>query len=216
MKNKIKEEKLPVRFLAKYLEFGFGIMPKQELDLLIFSFIIKHNEFKGNNNYQLCKKLKITPTKLKNLLMQYGLKYEQQNMKTALDEILHSMVDNGKIKLDYNGLNNEITFFIENPILRLEFEQAVKVQGHTINTSFNSEIVVIKAGVFLELLFNQFENRQNEIKNLFKKNIKDDAKLEKLVTKNLPISVITNRLLKDGLNLLSVTSSTVSLLTGGK
>lgn len=202
-------------FLSNYLRNGFGVLPKREIDILVLHLMMKYGLIEGKNNYEKCKYLKITPTKLKNLIIEVGLKYEKSNIKDTL-LIIAKDIQNKKIILEYHPVEVKLSFCLENPVLQFELEQAVKQKGRSLEKpNLNEEIIKIDAGIFIELMFDAFPNKKKPIVDIFRKQIKDKNKIDSLAKRSLPISTQIKNFAKDGINMLSVASSITSII-GGK
>jgi hypothetical protein len=167
-------------------------MPKRDLDCLILNLMTQNTIINGNNR-DMSNVLGINETKLKSYLVDGRYKYnsdeKEQNIQTIID-----WIKEGKIKPDYkNGL---FSFVLEDPVLRLDFSQALKDIGSFEDASFNRELVKVQDYAFFAFLM---KNRNTETKKGLFKEIADKTalplkELEKNINENTPLLEKTKNL----------------------
>ena len=169
-------------FLARFLAYGFGSMPKKDMEILIFHLLYhKSVFFNGKSNYEIANLLKITENKVKSLKTEACLKYQQIEHHEALKAIAQLFFEYQTTKPIVEG--DFIQFVLEDPILRREFEHAAKELGYFVDFSFNREIINVKATVFLAIFVNNFKDVENKFVNAVKDVAKDDKEYGKTLSK---------------------------------
>src|ERR1700761_1131728 len=74
-----KDDKLAATFgkafIAGYAASAFGVMPKTEIDLLVFTLLVEGGVIDPNGSiYRMARALNVTPSKAKTLLFQHQLR----------------------------------------------------------------------------------------------------------------------------------------------
>lgn len=172
-------------FLDKFLQNGFGTLPKREIEILIFHLLNKKSSFfHDKSNYAMANILKISETKIKSLKAEANLKYQRLEHKTALREIAEDLFKNNSIH--YELYDDVIQFYLEDPALMREFEFAVKQLGYSTDTSFNREIVKVKNVVFLDIFIKNFDDTESKFLEIAKEKIKHEKDLKRIIDKSIP------------------------------
>ncbi|MBO1926350.1 hypothetical protein J3998_02065 [Thiomicrorhabdus sp. 6S2-11] len=74
-------------FLDKFLVNGFGAMPKRECEIYLLHLLLKDGQFKNEKGqtdfHEMSLDLKMTETKVRNLVYEIELKYQQSFAKTG-------------------------------------------------------------------------------------------------------------------------------------
>ncbi|HOR18515.1 MAG TPA: hypothetical protein PLE10_01625 [Brevefilum sp.] len=173
--------------LSRFLSPGFGALPKREIEILIFHLLChKTDAFTGLSNYDISNELKISETKVKSFKIEASLKYQQMDHQEALIEI-------ARLFFEYNELkpaleDDTVIFALEDPVLKREFEHAVKELGYFVDHSFHREIIKVKASVFLEIFIRSFEEAEKKFIQMIMDQHKDDSKFQKQLIKQHTIS----------------------------
>ena len=134
-------------FVDGYLTPAFGARTKSEIDLLVLGCLIKAGALDpGAPVYDLARALNLTPTKVRNLILNWQLRSSGQglDLREALVQAL------GKTRFAKDG--SLLTFGIENPLLREEVEARLKRRGIFADASFSREIVRLPVDAFAEFL----------------------------------------------------------------
>jgi ribosomal protein S8 len=176
--NKDQKEKFSEIFLDKYFDFGFGVMPKREMDILIFHIINDElNLFKGKSNYEIANILGISEAKVKSLRLDISLKYKTNEITDKPYELAKRIFIEKNIPFDYR---DDIIFIqIEDPVLKRDIESHLKSQGFIIDFSFNREILKITPAGFLTILANNKEEAFNIIVKKLNQNIESTKQIKK-------------------------------------
>lgn len=138
-----------------------GSMSKRDLDCLIFYLFKKHDLIPGKMNRDKAYNLKIDEDKFTNFLKRSDSIYGERDMDASVQKVFEKL-GNGKSGISSNG--NTIEFIEEDPVVRADFAQDMKSAGFYTDTSFNKEIIRVKAVSFL--LYAQAKGRLSEKKIL--------------------------------------------------
>ncbi len=133
-------------------EVGFGSMNKNDFEVFIF------NEYRNNKkktNREMSLALQIPEAKVKRLSYEADLKYGYTDDKYKMD--FAGIVK----KAQY--LDKKVKLVIENIGLRKFIEAQLKEDGKFLDSSFNSEIVVLEYSDFTILLKTLYKDKIKEL-----------------------------------------------------
>lgn len=153
-----------------YLTPAFGARSKSEIDLLIFTALIKAGAIDpGAPVYDLARALNITPARVRNLLLNWQLRDPQwrNDLSAALRDALQ------KTRFSKDG--TLLTFGIESPLLKEEVIARLKAKGVFSDASFSREIVRLPVDAFVEFLDELIDD---ETKRLFMAKLVKDKQLK--------------------------------------
>lgn len=170
-------------FIQTYLDRGFGSMTKNDFEVMIFAELIQ-TSLHGMSDYQISRDLRIHESKVKRLRYEASLKYNilsEEDYRLMFKEIAQNAI----IK------DEKIILSIEDISLRKFINFKLKKNGKFSDTSFNSEIVVIRSKDFAELL-KELYYTQRELKQINDKIDKINESLSKKITFKDVISVFIN------------------------
>ena len=173
----------PNPFIQVYLNRGFGSMTKNDFEVMIFAELIQ-TSLRGMSDYQISCDLRIPESKVKRLRYEASLKYNilsEDDYRLMFKEIAQNAI----IK------DEKIILSIEDISLRKFINFKLKKNGKFSDTSFNSEIVVIRSKDFAELL-KELYYTQRELKQINDKIDKINESLSKKITFKDVISVFIN------------------------
>lgn len=142
------------RFIEKYLEYGFGSTTKREVDVFVLYLLINDGQFSDKGNeldyHEMSLKLKLTETKVRNLVYEVILKYSKEiNFKNELIKLIESN------RFDIISVDT-IRFSIHNPLVKQTFEYEVRKLNGVSDGSFSRHIVSINKDIFKKLLLNLY------------------------------------------------------------
>ncbi len=153
MKASTKPLKTLEDFVKWYCdEVGFGSMNKNDFEVFIF------NEYRNNKkktNREMSLALQIPEAKVKRLSYEADLKYGYTDDKYKMDFA-------GIIK-KAQYLDKKVKLVIENIGLRKFIEAQLKEDGKFLDSSFNSEIVVLEYSDFTILLKTLYKDKIKEL-----------------------------------------------------
>jgi len=154
-------------FLAEYCKNGLGVgFTKRDLDVLIFYLLLKDGRYNMPADvYKVCRDLKLSETKVRNLYQDVQLRYNQYDEKIAKNKFIE-VVKSESVELR----GNKLTFIIRDPLLRQYFEEWVaKVNGFT-DSSFNKNLVTVSKKTFSMILDTIFiESKKCDIADIKEK-----------------------------------------------
>jgi len=142
------------KFIEKYLEYGFGSTTKREIDIFVLYLLINDGQFSNKDNeldyHEMSLKLKLTETKVRNLVYEVILKYSKEiNFKSELIKLIESN------RFDIISVDT-IRFSIHNPLVKQTFEYEVRKLNGVSDGSFSKNIVSINKDIFKKILLNLY------------------------------------------------------------
>lgn len=194
-------------FIEKYLAYGFGSMPKSEIDLLVFHLLTQTNDYKNKSNYELASLFKIPESRIKTLRLNSALKYKEINSKAILGKIVDRLVHSEQFASFEAG---KIEISLEDPIEKRELENFLKKQGHHAEYTLNSELLRIQPIRLFELILDNIDNANAEFNTLVQTHINEQDKVNELVNNALTLKQKFGKLRKQALN-----ADTLRALLGG-
>lgn len=182
---------LITEFFEFYTTPAFGARSKSEIDLKVFELLGKCGWI-DDDYYNVSRKLKITPTRAKNLILNAKLRAESQpNTEKMYNAFLKKIKELG-YRTDSKN-NSIIIFSLPDMLLREYLKFKLRSVGKIWDSSFNSELVRVSVDDFLDIVSDADLKRQ--IKRQDVRNKIKDAIVEHLKTN--PIGM-----LKDVLSIL--------------
>ena len=146
---------------------GFGTLNKSELDLILFSAILKYSDQKLNSDFELSKYLQITQQRVRNLKEKASVKY----LSFSREEAINTFVD----KVQYSKVND---IFFDIPIydirVKNELEAILEENNILLHTQLNEKIFRIRIDDFLEfcIIIESESNPDTSVKEVEKNIIK--------------------------------------------
>lgn len=184
--NNKESKEILTTFLNLYLQNGFQSLSKKDIDLLLFYLMDEYAIFKGKDNYEKAKQLKITPTKLKSLQLESHMRWSDKTSKEILKSLFERVLKKENIKSllqEQKDLvsKDEIPIVVENPIEKLELEKLLKDKHSIIKHERNSEVIKVNLQTFVSLAIYLEEDQEKLLNQL---SVFDDVeKLKRLLTK---------------------------------
>jgi hypothetical protein len=211
MINNINKSVFSDRFLSEFLDKGFGVLSKKEIDLLVFHLLSELSDLENESNYELALKLKISPTKLKNLRFERRLRYSQLNEEQIKNTFIESLK---KSAIKVNKTSKWILLSIEDTFIREAIKAKLKELYQLSDSSFNSELITLDLEAFsilMEYYYKDVEGiNSEEIVNYLKNKIENED--TKITAKHLFKVFIESAAQKAGEETIG---KTLSFLTGG-
>jgi len=154
------------KFLTKFLENGFESLPKREIEIYIMNLLLEDDQFINESGdidfHEISLILKLSETKVRNLIYEVELKYRNNN--NFLEQLIE-LIEKQKYEVD----GDKIKFSIQSSLLKQYFEYEIRKLPNSISDgSFSKNIVTISKETFEKLL-----------KSLYK----DDEKINKFIDK---------------------------------
>lgn len=147
-------------FLANYMKFGLGSMPKSDIDALVMYLLDEYGyasdaPLKNLSNQKVSEKLKTPISKIKKLRYDAALKFGSDVEEVAKIKLLTAI---SKATFDSNG--DKICLIIEDVLAKNWLQGQLKNHNHYFDNSFNSEIIKVSALSFLDVLERAFQDNQ--------------------------------------------------------
>jgi hypothetical protein len=140
-------QKFAGAFIEGYLSPAFGARSKSEVDLLVFTCLIKANAIDPTEAvYDIARALNIPPAHVRALLLNWQLRTTK-----AGEDLRQSIVDALK-KTRFSKDGTLLTFGIENPLLKEEVTARLKRKGIFADAAFSRELVKLPVEAFVEFL----------------------------------------------------------------
>lgn len=212
MKQLTEDEKIAFAegFLNRFLAYGFGTLPKREIEILIFHLLYHRSHlFSDLSNYDIANQLKISESRVKSFKAEASLKYQQVEHLVALEEIARLFFEFHKTHPVLEG--DMIQFVLEDPVLKREFEHAVKNLGYFVDYSFNKEIVKVRTEVFLEIFVTNFDSIEEKFIETVKENAENEKEYQKFIAKSRPLNERIEMFLANHTNKISLVSGILSM-----
>lgn len=134
-------------FIESYTKNAFGSFSARETEILIFMLFQKIGLLQQEDSlYKISRLLKISPTKVKNLLLQSKLRdpsFDERRVVTSLIASIKQAI------LDQE--NKNILLSIEDPLVREDVIDKFKGLGHLPDFSRNKEILKVSVDAFAAL-----------------------------------------------------------------
>jgi hypothetical protein len=134
-------------FAEGYLAPAFGARSKSEIDLLVFTALIKSGAIDpAGPVYKLARTFNITPTRVRTLIFNWQLR--DPSLRSDLSADLRTALQRTRFSKDGTFL----TFGIESPLLKEEVIARLKSMGVFADASFARDIVRMPVEAFVEFL----------------------------------------------------------------
>ena len=157
-------------FEKYYLNRGYGMMNKNDFEVLFFYLLQTYGDLGDKSNFALAKELKISEARVKRLAYEADLKYKKESDNELRGRFL-SLLGKAKLQKDKTG----IRFVVEDKYLRSSIYEDLKSDGYFLDYSFNSEIVTIQKDALIKLLEKYYSDEQKEEINKEYKRVKKIA-----------------------------------------
>ena len=176
------------QFLSIFLSNGFGALTKRDTDSLIFFLLQRPIKGADVESYAWAKVLKITPARVSSLQLESHLKFAHllaaDDPQAGVRFVLAGLMD---IQIGVDGEGKQLTsgsvrIQIDNPIARMEIEQAMKELGGVVDYERNRKLLKIDFINFLRLI-NKLtgEDEDEVISRIARGKAKDTGKLASLL-----------------------------------
>jgi hypothetical protein len=173
------------RFFEDYFKYGLGSLSKKEVDILILKLILEDLLDKNNQEldvFKLARDLKISVTKLRNLIKEVQIRFNQVSDDVVKRRIVYIFQTN-RWKLE----GNQIHISIVDPLLRERFLELIYKANSFADYSFNNEILKIDIDVFVLIISNLSGKSLDEIISSLPDLIIKDEKLVTAESSNVVI-----------------------------
>jgi hypothetical protein len=163
-------EEFSREFSKIYFAQALGSLPKNEIDLLVFTLLINLKVLSPDSSvFSIARALNITPTKARGLFFQYQLRH----LDPAQTE---KMIAGALAKAQFSVDEKRISFGIESPLIRAVIDNKLKEHGIFADISLSGEILrvpLVQFDQFIGLVMGQEKSKELE------KALKADGYLKK-------------------------------------
>lgn len=129
-------------FADAYFGQAFGVLPKAEIDFLVFRLLIEARVIDAAGSiFAIARALNITPTKARSLLFQYQLRYLDE---LATDRAVVASLESAKFSVD----ERRLSFGIESPLARATIDDRLKSTGVYADISLSGDILRVPLDQF--------------------------------------------------------------------
>lgn len=170
------------QFLEKYLSLGFGVLPKSEIDTLVFSLITDLGYIDSSmKENEIANELHITETKLSALRLAANARAKKpQSVEESIAE-LKTRISNGSIKIYLQKDNKNVLLSVPYPHIKKNLANAAEdITGYPADNYLNSRKVEMPISVFCAVLYKNDEAARNEFIKAAKRDVKFAAKIDEI------------------------------------
>ena len=147
-------------FMEVYMEKGFGVMNKTEIETLMYHVLKKHGLLTGKC-FEDSFKLQIPEAKARKLIYESHVKYAGRN-EDELTAHLRTSVGECLTHAFLSKSGKEIRFAIEDRYLRVALNAKLRANHYFADTSFNKDIISLDENAFREMILMLVPNFQKD------------------------------------------------------
>lgn len=174
-------------FLKKYMALGFANLPKKEIDIHVFTLMMKYGYLDGKDYYSIAKELMIDERKVKKMVLESSLRNEQDDttvksinsIRTKIFEPDKLKIKKEKIEPEIDETNKKITICIDNPVERRDFIYVIRCIGYSFDENLNPDRIQIPIYVFISVFCKYDDDIYKHFKSLTKEKMSNDSDREK-------------------------------------
>lgn len=145
-------------FLTHYFASGFGGMQKRDLDMLVFSLLLKYGAFGSSTDApdatEISFQLRISPARVRTLLRDAQLRYlqyDEREAKLRLVKLFESC--------RFERTGSHILFSVSDPLLQQYFTHWVSRVNGFHDSTFNPNLIKVSYEVMADVLLS-FANQK--------------------------------------------------------
>lgn len=147
-------------FMEVYMDKGFGLMNKTEIETLMYHVFKKHGLLSGKC-FDDSFKLQIPEAKARKLIYDSQVKYAGRN-EDELTAYLRKSVGDCLTHAFLSKSGKEIRFAIEDRYLRVALNAKLRANHYFADTSFNKDIISLDENAFREMILILVPNFQKD------------------------------------------------------
>ena len=147
-------------FMEVYMDKGFGVMNKAEIETLMYHVFKKHGLLTGKC-FDDSFKLQIPEAKARKLIYDSQVKYAGRN-EDELTAYLRKSVGDCLTHAFLSKSGKEIRFAIEDRYLRVALNAKLRANHYFADTSFNKDIISLDENAFREMILILVPNFQKD------------------------------------------------------
>ena len=142
-------------FFEEFQKLPFGSMSKRDMECLLIKLMYDQALIDTASNRRAANALGLNETRLKGYLVDTRYKFRPEaSLEQSIDRII-AMLRSGETLAVNQGAGEDFCFVLEDPVLRLDLDQALKDIGLYADGSFNRELVKVRKAALLALLLNR-------------------------------------------------------------
>lgn len=180
------------KFIATYAGTAFGVLPKAEIDLLVFGLLIDAAAIDPNGSiFRIARALNITPTKARNLLFSYQL-------RTVSEDDSDYAVMIALTTARYRKVGESLEFGVHSPLTYAAIRAKMQDGGVFADVSLSGDILRVSPDQFGKVLASLITPKQARqlIERLGNQKVVDEKSVKAAVEKIG--RELANRAVKDG------------------
>ena len=143
------KDKIIQEFLDFYLTPAFGVRSKTEIDLKVFELMMALGKL-GDDYYVIARKLRITPARARNLLLNLELRTAAESPADDISAIFECLAD-CRLK-DFREEKGILTVYVPSLLRREALKYLLRRANKAWDTSFNVEILKIHIDDFIDII----------------------------------------------------------------
>lgn len=149
--DEVKKEFIDL--VESYLQPSYGSMSKRDFEILLFMKLQNLDAIDENPDlYQLIKDLKISRTRVRNLLYEAKIRTSEDG---DLDSELIKLLEKPVFLKD----GDKVAIEIQNPLLTDHFRFKLKALGYITDGSFSAELVKLTYSAYIELVVKMMDEK---------------------------------------------------------
>lgn len=150
VRSAFEDEKLAAafgkRFIDAYAATAFGVLPKREIDLQVFSFLVENDVVDADGSmYRLARALNLTPSRAKTLLFEHQLRNVTEQ---DTDHAVMIALTTAK----YWKERDTLAFGITSPLVKAAITGKMQDRGVFAETSLSGDILYLNPERFGEVV----------------------------------------------------------------
>jgi hypothetical protein len=161
-------------FMAKYAATAFGVLPKTEIDLLVFSQLVQAKAIDPNGSiFRIARALNVSPTKAKGLLFQYQLRTMTE------DDVDHAVMIT-LTTAKYRKEGDNLAFGVQSPLTYAAIRAKMQDGGVYADVSLSGDILRVSPEQFGKVIADLITPAQSRdlLKRLRKSKTVDETTLK--------------------------------------
>lgn len=160
VRSAFTDEKLAAEFgrtfMESYAAVAFGTLPKRELDLLVFAFLVRKGVIDTDRSmYRVARALNITPTRARNLLFEYQLRHVSES---ETDHAVMMAITTARYWKDGSNLS----FGITSPLVKAAIAGRMQDDGVFADVSLSGDILKVNPEHFGKVVASLVSDAQAE------------------------------------------------------
>ncbi len=195
----INKESFFQDFFQEYLKYGLGSLSKKDTEILILKLILDDqakNNFQELDIFSLARDLKISTSKLRNLIKEVQLRNNLVTDEIVKKRIIH-IFESNRWKLH----GDQIHISVVDPLLRERFLEHIYKANSFADYSFNAEILKIEKSVFAKVISNLSERSLEEIIKCLPNEFKNDTSLYSINSTEIVVEKVINYSFNPSINI---------------